>query len=437
MWRCAVAKTLLSAIRRLFHDSGSPESTFDSQRGYAVLTLALLGLLATGVMSGPILGRVGLNTLSNSVESQEFLTTSGAASGAEHALWRIVNDPLFLDTLTGSPPSITYELSLPGGTTTITVAASSNPPVDDGITAVFTVAPSIVSPLATSTLTYSMTVTNADSVPHEINRVETKSWFWSPVYITDSTSGFTSVSPTQGGFWRWDISPPAVIPAFGGEVTMQYQVIGSEDWGTFWTTGSARIVDVGTIGAPTTARVRFMDLNTLGIETSVAPDEVSAGPTNTFDFAVDITNSSSSPLTMRWIRHYADDQFAYVPGSSSGLSVADPDTWWNPITSRYTYEWALGGAALAASSTAQLAFQMDASLLPGIHTTRTSIKVEEDEGSVHKFFDLSSFETGETAPITAKRAFTISAVQGAAWAEIEAFMLASGADIISWSEGVN
>jgi hypothetical protein len=388
-------------------------------------------------MSGPILGRVGLSTLSNSIESQEFLTTSGAASGAEHALWRIVNDLDFLDSMTGSPPSITYELVLPTGTTTVTVEASSDPPEDDGVTAVFTIAPAIVPPEENTTLTYTMTVTNADSVPHEINRVETKSWFWSPAYVADSTTGFTSVNPSQGGFWRWDISPPAVVPAFGGEVTMQYEVVGNEDWGTFWTTGSVRIVDVGTISAPTTARVRFMELDTLEIETSVTPDEVSAGVATTFDYTVEVTNSSSSPLTMRWIRHYADNDFSYIPGSSSGLTSSDPDSWWNPITQRYTYEWDLGGAELAASSSAQLMFQMDAALLPGILTTRSSIKVEEDEGFIHKFFDLSSFETGETAPITAKRAFTISATQGSAWAEIEAFMLASGADIISWSEGMN
>ena len=424
-------------MRRSIQGSGSPASSRDSQRGYAILTLALLGLLATGVMSGPILGRIGLNTLSNSIESQEFVTSSGAASGAEHALWRIVNDPSFLDSMTGSPPSVTYELSLPSGTTTITVEASSDPAGEDGITAIFTVAPSVVPPLEDSTLTFTMTVTNDDSVPHEINRVETKGWFWSPTYITDSTSGFTTVNPSQGGFWRWDISPPAEIPGFGGEITMQYQVVGNEDWDTFWTTGSVRIVDVGTIDAPTTARVRFMNLDSLDIASSVTPNEVSAGATNTFDYGVDVTNSSSSPFTMRWIRHYADDQFSYVPGSSSGLTTSDPDIWWNPITQRYTYEWALGGAALAASSSAQLSFQMDAALLPGVHTTRSAIKVEEDEGFVHKFFDLSSFETGETAPITAKRAFTITAVQGSAWTAIEAFILASGADIISWSEGTN
>ncbi len=409
----------------------------ESQRGLAVFSLAIIGLLFTGMMAGPLLGRTALGLLAQTDESLAAVTGTGAASGAEYALWLIANDPDFLDSMTGEPPSATFELELPTGTTTVTVIASSDPPPDDGIAATFTVSPSIVPPNATSTLTYTMTVTNDDTVPHQINRVETKTWFWSPAYIPGSTTGFTSVDPNQGGFWRWDLSPPVEVPAFGGEVTMQYQATASEDWGTYWTTGSVRIVNVGTIDAPTTARVRFMDLDTLTIETTVSPTEVSAGLAETFTYTIDVTNSGADPLTIRWIRHYADDQFTYTPGSSGGTTLIDPAVWWNPISERYTYEWSLGGLSLPGTSTTQLTFEMTAGLVPGIHTARSSIKVEEDEGWVHKFFDLSSFETGETAPITARRSYSISATQGSAFVDVEAWLTASGADVLSWLEGIS
>ncbi|MCH7739921.1 MAG: hypothetical protein IIC93_07220 [Chloroflexi bacterium] len=432
-----MASLLKHLLRFLLLSTVPDAARSESQRGLAVFSLAVVGLLFTGMMAGPLLGRTALGLLAQTDESLASVTGTGAASGAEYALWLIANDPDFLDSMTGSPPSATFELVLPTGTTTITVMASSDPPPDDGITATFGVSPNIVSPNATSTLTYTMTVTNDDTVPHQINRVETKTWFWSPAYIPGSTTGFTSVDPSQGGFWRWDFSPSVEVPPFGGEVTMQYQVTGNEDWGTYWTTGSARIVGIGTIDAPTTARVRFMDLDTLTIDTSVTPTEVSAGLVETFTYAIDVTNSGPDLLTMRWIRHYADDQFTYTPGSSSGTTLSDPAVWWNPTTQRYTYEWSLGGLILPGNSTTQLTFEMTAGLVPGIHTTRSSIKVEEDEGWVHKFFDLSSFETGETAPITARRSYTINVTQGNAFVDVEAWLTASGADVLSWLEGVS
>ena len=104
----------------------------DSQRGIAVFSLAIIGLLFTGMMAGPLLGRSALGLLAQTDESLAAVTGTGAASGAEYALWLIANDPDFLDSMTGSPPSATFELVLPTGTTTVTVIASSDPPPDDG-----------------------------------------------------------------------------------------------------------------------------------------------------------------------------------------------------------------------------------------------------------------------------------------------------------------
>ena len=48
----------------------------------------------------------------------------------------------------------------------------------------------------TSTLTYTMTVTNDDSVAHELNRIETQALLWFPTYVPGSTSGFTTADPS-------------------------------------------------------------------------------------------------------------------------------------------------------------------------------------------------------------------------------------------------
>jgi hypothetical protein len=213
---------------------------------------------------------------------------------------------------------------------------------------------------------------------------------------------------------------------------MQYDVIASESWGTYWTTGQVHVDGVCTIEAPTTARLRFMELDNLSIETTVSPDVISAGAAQTFTYTVEVANSSSTAMTLRWIRHYMDDGFDYLPGTTSGSSVADPDIWWNPVAGRYTHEWAFGGAPIPAYSNVTISFDVSAALLPGVYTARSSVKVEEDQGSVHKFHDLSSFETGETAPITARRAYSITASQGGVAIDVEALLLSSGVEILSW-----
>ena len=126
-------------LRRVFPWPGRGTARAESQRGLAVFSLAIIGLLFTGMMAGPLLGRSALGLLSQTEESLAAVTGAGAASGAEYAFWLIGNDPDFLDSMTGSPPSATIELVLPTGTTTVTVTASSNPPPDDGITATFIV----------------------------------------------------------------------------------------------------------------------------------------------------------------------------------------------------------------------------------------------------------------------------------------------------------
>jgi hypothetical protein len=138
------------------------------QGGYALIVLALIGLLTTSVIALPMLNRA---TSALSAHQAEAPSTGGI-SAVEHALWRVRYDPTLADSMEGSPPSTTYTVDLGDGPAEVTIAASSDPPEDEGLVASVMVDPSVIAPNTPAEVTFTLTVTNHDSVPHTITRVD-------------------------------------------------------------------------------------------------------------------------------------------------------------------------------------------------------------------------------------------------------------------------
>jgi hypothetical protein len=150
------------------------------QRGAAILAFALLGLTGTTILAMPILARAS-NDLH--VEANTAVRTSNAAvSAAEHALWRIENDPDFLASMTGDPPSASYTLTLSDGDAEITVTSSSLAAEGDGISAYLSVSPNQIPQNVASTVTFTLTVVNDDVEPHVVTRAEADPRQYSPAY---------------------------------------------------------------------------------------------------------------------------------------------------------------------------------------------------------------------------------------------------------------
>ena len=407
----------------------SPVPADRGQRGVAALTLALIALFGTVILGGPMLARVSLGL--RSPEEYSPLAMNDTVSAAEHALWRIEHDPDFLSSMTGSPPSGEYTLDLPGGTATITVTASSDAPVGDGLSAALAVEPGNILPATPSLVTFTMTVVNDDTVEHQISRVEADPKVFGPQYIPGSTSGFTDIDPTYtAGRWRWDLLPYAAVSPFGGEATMSWLMEVQEGEGNYWTAGNVRIEGVGTVSAPLTANVRVANLCDLDIQVTVAPDQVTAGSEQSFDYTLVVTNSGTDPLTLEWIKQFSSTDLDYEVGSTSGVTTADPHRNHDVINDRWVHTWDVEPTPFDPGTQATLTFRARGSLLPGTYFAAGSAKVVEDLVGGQN----SSVSSGETAPIVVRRAYDIHVELDGHTVDVEAVLGADGIEVLAWVE---
>ncbi len=420
------------------------------QAGYITLSLATIGLFGGAAAAVPVLNRVvgSLNASDTSPVNQ-----SGAACAAEHALWRIENDPTLWNSMTGSPPSTSYQHPACGVLTDadIDVTALDDPPTgDDRFRVALEVTPDILPQNTDVQFTYTLTVTNDDIVPHHISRVIVDPiLFFKPDAVPGTVSGITTDDPVETGCffgycrWQWDLFPYVEVPAFGGEVTLTFTAEDNRSFGTHFTAAEVRFDGVGSIDAPNSTRVRFQNSNTLTMEQFVTPNLGAAGTVTAFDYTIRATNNGATPLTLEWIRNWSDTDFSYVPGSTvfDGSSFNDPSItasgWFYDLIvldSRDRYFWNLPPTTINPGSSVDLTYQLQASLEPGTYFSRASGYVSEQPGGIFAFLELSTSTTGETAPIEIRQGFTVTAVHEGTTVEVTGIVTAGGIEILSWKE---
>jgi hypothetical protein len=399
------------------------------QRGAAVLAFALVGLTGTTVLAMPVLARAA-NDLH--VESTTAVRSSNAAvSAAEHALWRIENDPDFLASMTGDPPAASYTLSLSDGDADIVITSSSLAAEGDGVSAYLSVTPGQIIEETPTTVTFTLRVVNDDLEPHVVTRAEADPRQYSPVYQAGTTTGMTTENPVYtAGRWRWDIVPGITVPGFGAEISMQWQMTVDEDDGNYWTGGSVRVANVGSISAPMSAAIRVEDTTTdIDIASSVTPSQVSAGSTETFLHTITLTNNGVSPYTAEWIKHAGSRDLDYVDGSTSGITTADPQINHDVINNRWVHTWNVDPTVLMPGVPQDITFSTQGALLPGTIFSVAEMRTTVDESTPSS---TPSATTGDTAPITAIRSFAINVIFDGHVIDVLATLGSAGTDVLSW-----
>ena len=399
------------------------------QRGASTLALALIGLLVGSSLAAPALQMV----VGSFTSSTGATASIDARSAAEHALWRLRYDPTVHTEMTGSPPETDYILGFPNGDASINILASSDPPADNGLTASLMVTPSTVPEETATTVTYTLTLTNDDTTSHDVTRFEADpSGSFSPTYLTGTTTGATTADPVYtSGEWRWELLTPVTVNGFGGTTSISWQMSVDEDDGQYWVRGTVRVDNVGNVDAPLSGSVRATETNDLVVTTVVTPSEVIAGSTQTYSFTIDVTNNGVDPYTPEFIKHWTSTLFDHDTGTTTGMSIADPSRNHDVINSRWEWTWNITGTTIAPSSTESLSFDMTATLLPNTYFATSGIRVEEDENANGQETTAS---TGDTAPITVVRSFTITATHNGETVTILANVTASGVEVISWVE---
>lgn len=399
------------------------------QSGAAILAFAIAGLTGTTVLAIPVLARA---TNDLQVEADTAIRTANAAvSAAEHALWRIENDPDFLASMTGDPPTASYTLTLADGVTEITVTSSSLAAEGDGMSAYLSVTPNQVLEEVPSTVTFTLRVVNDDLEPHVVTRVDADPRRYSPAYQSGTTTGITTDDPIfTAGRWRWDIVPGVTVPGFGGEASLQWQMTVNEGGGNYWTGASIRVDGVGSISAPMSASIRVYDSTTdIDVVSSVTPSQVSAGSLETFLHTIIVTNSGVSPYTAEWVKYAGSRDLDYVTGSTGGMTSADPQINHDVINNRWVHTWDVEPTVLLPGVPQQITFSTQGALLPGTIFSVASMRTVEDESSPPS---APTVATGETAPITAIRSFAINVVFDGHVIDVEATLGSTGVTVVSW-----
>lgn len=425
-----VSRVLVTFVRvasSLLPGSSSTEKS--SQRGASTLALALIGLMVGSSLATP-----AMSLIVGSFTSTTGSTASiDARSAAEHALWRLRYDPTVHDEMTGSPPETDYILGFPAGNADVNILASSDPPADNGLTATLQVTPGTVDEETPTTVTYTLTLTNDDTTSHDVTRFEADPRSsYSPTYQTGTTSGATTQDPVwQAGEWRWELLSPVTVTGFGGTTSITWQMTVDEDDGQYWMRGTVRVDGIGSVDAPLSGAVRATEVNDLEITNTVTPNEVIAGSTQTYSFTIDVTNNGASDYTPEFIKHWTSTLFDHDTGTTAGMSIADPSRNHDVINSRWEWTWNISGVTISPSATASLTFDMTATLLPNTYFATSGIRVEEDEEANGQETTAS---TGDTAPITVVRSFTITATHNGQTVTVVANVTASGVEVISWVE---
>lgn len=452
-----IATALKTARAKAFDRKGEQ---IRRQGGYVVISLAAIGLFGSAAAAAPILNRVvGSITASESGPVNQ----SGATCAAEHALWRLKHDPSVWGTMSGSPPSVSYQQPACDALTNadITIGAMHTPPTgNDRFKLALTVSPDEVPEDTDVQFTYTLSITNDDILPQYVSRVQVDpKLFFKPDAVPGTTTGITTADPVKdthsaffGTFkwidYTWDLYPPVEVPPFGGEIHLSFTAEDNEN-GSQFAGASAWFDGIGEISTPNATRVRFQDNNPdLIIEEFVTPDLVPAGVDTTFDYTLRTTNTGEAPLTLDWFRSWHATDFNYVSGSTvfDGVPFSDPssnsggfivDLVLVALTqeSRTRYRWNVPPTTINPGESIDLTYKMQGSLQPGMFYSRASALVEEAPGNIFEgVFELSTHTSGETAPIEATQGFTVTAIHEGNTVIVTGTITEDGIEIESWKE---
>jgi hypothetical protein len=377
------------------------------QTGAVIIPLAIIGLFLCATISTSLLNR----NVSALAGHRAVRPGNGAVSGAEHAMWRLMNDPAFVAQFTGSGQSVQYTVDPGDGPVQVTVTSNSDPMADNGVTASLAVSPSVVPPSTPTEVTFTLTVTNGDSAPHELTSIETKPQSYSPAFVSGSSSGVSVADPVEsGGRWRWTLSPAAVVPAWGGTVSLTWRAVVFESEGEYWNSTYADFSDITKIRASMPGAVRVSGYDGLAIWTTVTPTTVIAGTHNEFEYTITVKNTGPSAVHLEHFKHFMSDEFEYVDGSSTGASSEDPHRNHDVINDRWEYTWGLDDEPeIAPGAELSITAVFEATLEAGFYLCASSSRTVEDDLSNGQEDTIS---TGDTAPVEAVAAFEIVAVRG-------------------------
>jgi uncharacterized repeat protein (TIGR01451 family) len=395
------------------------------ERGQA-LPLALIALALVALTSAPLLSQVSTGLMATRVGEGLVVERYSADAGVEHALWRLVYEVGFAESLTAQNPTAEYSIEANGGTVNIRVTklgATSPTGAPVGVSkAVF---PDSAPGGQETTFTYTIYIENLSLGQQDIHSIgDLLPLGFS--YVAGSSSGVTTDDPQiqihdGSEQLRWKLDP--FVPISSGEVREQvFQATATLEGGIYLNEAWVKVTGYAKVYSGATAPVVGPSIwNGLSIEKVVSPSSARIGQETTFTYTIYIENVDTAPIEFYKIEDQLPAGFSYLTGSSSGITTADPQ-----IAGGDRLTWTLSPSILISPGEArEQVFQAVATLDEGTYWNEAWVYflLEEEEQIA---------ATSPTAPVEAYYQYDIQATAGGTTIRTAAIVSQGAVTVLSW-----
>ncbi|MBI2916720.1 MAG: isopeptide-forming domain-containing fimbrial protein [Chloroflexi bacterium] len=390
-----------------------------------VLVLAFMALAVPLVTAA--LGLASTLSVDSGIKTRILKSQYSALGGAEHAVYRLIYETGYADSLTvGYPDS--YSITLNGTPVIITVEKFSTPPsnlpppnADSSrrLQTSKTVTPNTAPVFTETTFTYTVTVENRDNDPENVRKIHD---VLPPgfTYVAGSTSGVTTDEPSiSGQQLTWNLATLSINLQPGQSIQLVFRARANAGQGNYcneaWAepgddkTSTGPTVKV-TVGSPSDGLCQGAAAM---LTKTVTPNRVSAFAATTYTYTMTLQSVGTDILNMSLIRDYLPSGFSYVTGSTSGVTTAEPTgTQWQ---GRQRLDWSFSPKhQVQPGGTMTLTFQAQATAAPGEYWNEAWVTVDEFTNPLY---------TWPTAKVQVMAVFTAGASDGQSTANLELWSL--------------
>ncbi len=399
------------------------------EQGLALM-MALIALFLVAIICGPLFSQVRAGLTSTQVGDGLVAERYSAGAGVEHAIWRLVYEPGFSESLTGGSPTVEYTRNINSDNVTITVTKLGTETPPGTVVDVYkVVSPTSALAGAETTFTYTITVENLSAVPQEVFSLSDllPEGF---SYVAGSSTGITTTDPLiilrgEEVELEWDFTPTLAISA--GEALQQgFQATATLVGGTYLNEAWAKVVGLDKVSSGKTAPVVVpLSWSGLSIEKVVSPSSTRIGQDTTFTYTIYIENVDTVSIDCYELGDLLPVDFSYVAGSTSGITTADPGITIKPDGSEQL-KWQLSPSIpFSPGESRQLAFRAVAVPDEGSYWNEAWVYYHIGED------DFSSL-TSPTAPVQAYSQYDIMATAGGFTALVAATVSQGTVTVLSW-----
>ena len=407
-------------------------SSARSQDGSAmIMAVAFISLVVPMVLGGlTIASSLAIDSRVRSDVMEDQYTVIG---GSEHALYRLLYDVGYSDSLTVGTAD-DYTITLNGQDVIVAVVkvtdtqSSSSPPPSDS-SQVFAntkeVLPASAPPDTPTSFLYTINIANYDAKAKSLRKIH-DGLPSGMSYVSSTTDGITTNDPTitlleseTGGssYYQltWNVAPLGISLSQGETATLTFlaeasfsegnycNVMWVEPGGTKSSTGpTARIV----VGTPPDT---LCPGEAAKLTVTVTPDVVPANTLTSFTYDVTIENTGTVTLSVSRVRDLLPEGFSFAAGSAEGMTTLDPTT--TMFQGRQRLDWDFSPSMVVVpGEVTSLKFGATAQVGAGDYWNEVWVTINELDDSVYSW-PTASVEVMGVVSTTANSAQSESGVE--------------------------